>query len=154
MLMQHKDKIKSNLHNPSCITELKVDLPEGKASSRKSEERILDALVSEGGLLSCSIVSKTGLLVASDSLSSQKRDTFAAMTAIVFSAAEACKSDVHDSRITSVLANFERHKLIIVPMGTNYVMVGIAEDGKYGERTLKSLEECIQRLKKEAPWLN
>lgn len=127
---------------------------ESKTANKKTEERILDKLVAEGPLTSCSIVSRTGLLVAGDSISPQKKETFAAMTAIVFSAAEAVKGDVKDGKVDHIVASFESSKLVLFPISSNYILVGILENTQSADRALKALEDGAQRLRKEAPWLN
>lgn len=127
---------------------------ESKTANKKTEERILDKLVSEGPLTSCSIVSRTGLLVAGDSVSPQKKETFAAMTAIVFSAAEAVKGDVKAGRVDNIVATFEGNRLLLFPVSSNYILVGVLEDSQATEKALRTMEEGATKLRKEAPWLN
>ena len=138
----------------SRVKELKTGLVESRTANKKTEERILDRAVSDGPVSSCSIVSRTGLLVSADSMSPQKKDTFAAMTAIVFSAAEAVKSDVKDGRVDNIVASFETRKLILLPVSSNYILVGVLDDPGATERALRSMEETASKLKKEAPWLS
>lgn len=134
--------------------ELKTVLVESKTANKKTEERILDKMVADGPLTSCSIVSRTGLLVSGDSVSPQKKETFAAMTAIVFSAAEAVKSDVKDGRVDNIVASFESSKLLLFPVSSNYILVGVAQDSQPTEKALKAMEDAAARLRKEAPWLS
>lgn len=134
--------------------ELKIHLVESKTANKKTEERILDKLVADVPLESCSIVSRTGLLVAGDSVSPQKKETFAAMAAIVFSAAEAVKGDVKDARVNNIVASYESSRLLLIPISGNYILVGVLEDAQSGDKALKVLEEGATRLRKEAPWLN
>lgn len=136
------------------IKELKAVLVESRTANKKTEEHILDRAVSEGFVSSCSIVSRTGLLVSADSMSPQKKDTFAAMAAIVFSAAEAVKSDVKDGRVGNIVASFETRKMILLPVSSNYILVGVLDDPGATENALKSMEETASKLRKEAPWLN
>lgn len=138
----------------SVKKELNCVLVESRTANKKTEERILDRLVADGSLASCSIVSRTGLMVAGDSVSPQKKETFAAMTAIVFSAAEAVKDDVKDGKVDSIVASFESSKLLLYPVSSNYILVGVASDTHSTEKALKALEEGAVRLRKEAPWLN
>ncbi len=127
---------------------------ESKTANKKTEERILDKLVSEGPLTSCSIVSRTGLLVAGDSVSPQKKETFAAMAAIVFSAAEAVKGDVKAGKVDNIVATFEDNRLLLFPVSSNYILVGVLEDSQATEKALRGMEEVATKLRKEAPWLN
>ncbi|MBX8635907.1 MAG: roadblock/LC7 domain-containing protein [Thermoplasmata archaeon] len=127
---------------------------EGKVPNKKTEEKTLDRIVSEAQLVSCSIVSKTGLHVAGDSNSPQKKETFAAMAAIVFSAAEALKSDVKDGRVTNIVTSFDSSKIVFAPINSNYILVGITREADVGEKVIKSMDEGAARLRKEAPWLN
>ncbi|MBX8632078.1 MAG: roadblock/LC7 domain-containing protein [Candidatus Thermoplasmatota archaeon] len=129
-------------------------MAEGKTTNRKAEEKTLDRIVADAQLSSCSIVSKTGLLVAADSESTQKKETFAAMSAIVFSAAEALKNDVRDGKVTNIIASFESNRIIFVPINQNYILVGITKETGSESRSLKGMEEGASRLRKEAPWLN
>ncbi len=127
---------------------------ESKTANKKTEERILDRLVADGPLTSCSIVSRTGLLVAGDSVSPQKKETFAAMTAIVFSAAEAVKTDVKDGKVDNIVATYESSKLLLFPVSANYILVGVLEDTQSIDKALKAMDDGATRLRKEAPWLN
>jgi predicted regulator of Ras-like GTPase activity (Roadblock/LC7/MglB family) len=129
-------------------------MAEGKIANRKTEEKALDRIVSDAQLSSCSIVSKTGLLVAVDTESTQKKETFAAMSAIVFSAAEALKSDVKDGGITNIVATFQSSKIVFVPINQNYILVGVTKQPEGEGKSLRVLEEGAARLRKEAPWLN
>jgi predicted regulator of Ras-like GTPase activity (Roadblock/LC7/MglB family) len=129
-------------------------MAEGKVANRKTEEKALDRIVSDAQLSSCSIVSKTGLLVAVDTESTQKKETFAAMSAIVFSAAEALKSDVKDGGITNIVATFQSSKIVFVPINQNYILVGVTKQPEGEGKSLRVLEEGAARLRKEAPWLN
>ncbi len=127
---------------------------EGKAANKKTEEKTLDRIVSEGQLSSCSIVSKTGLHVAGDSISPQKKETFAAMAAIVFSAAEALKADVKDGRVTNIVASFDSSRIVFTPINSNYILVGITKEAEVGEKVIRLMDDGAARLRKEAPWLN
>lgn len=127
---------------------------ESKTANKKTEERILDKMVTDGPLSSCSIVSRTGLLVAGDSVSPQKKETFAAMTAIVFSAAEAVKADVKNGSVENIVATFDGSRLLLYPVSSNYILVGILAESQSTDKALKSMEEGSSRLRKEAPWLN
>ncbi|MBX8633670.1 MAG: roadblock/LC7 domain-containing protein [Candidatus Thermoplasmatota archaeon] len=129
-------------------------MAEGKIANRKTEERALDRIVADAQLSSCSIVSKTGLLVAVDTESTQKKETFAAMSAIVFSAAEALKSDVKDGGVTNIVATFQSSRIVFVPINQNYILVGVTKQPEWEGRSLKALEEGAAKLRKEAPWLN
>lgn len=130
------------------------DMVDGKVANKKAEERTLDRIVSDTRLVSCSVVSKTGLHVAGDSSNPQKKETFAAMAAIVFSAAEALKSDVKDGRVTNVVVSFENSRIVFVPINSNYILVGITREPDVDEKALRSMDEGAARLRKEAPWLN
>lgn len=126
---------------------------EAKPDSRKSEEKILDRMVSEGVINSCSIISKTGLHVACDSGSMQKKETFAAMSAIMLSAAETISTELKDSRLNHVAVRYERNTVLLIPLSQNYMLVGITD--KEDERSaLKVLRSGAETLLKEAPWLN
>ncbi len=127
---------------------------EGKVANKKTEERTLDRIVSDAQLLSCSIVSKTGLHVAGDSSSPQKKETFAAMAAIVFSAAEALKADVRDGRVTNIVASFDSSRIVFMPINSNYILVGITKEPDVDEKVIRLMDEGAARLRKEAPWLN
>jgi predicted regulator of Ras-like GTPase activity (Roadblock/LC7/MglB family) len=130
-----------------------AEILETRAGNKKTEEKILDKIVSEGMLSSCSIVSKTGLHVAGDSGSVQKKETFAAMSAVVVSASETMRSDMKNRKLDHVAVKYDGGSVLLLPISGNYILVGIAE-GNSDERALKAMKNGVESLLKEAPWLN
>src|SRR5512138_3740117 len=94
----------------------------------KSVESILEGIIlsvfPEGkGVQSVSIVSKTGLMIAGKAASTARAETFSAMAAIMYSAAEATKNDIFKDKIEYVLAVFRNTKLFISELSSSLLIV-------------------------------
>ena len=124
----------------------------------KSVENILEEIIytefpAGKNIQSVSIVSKTGLMIAGKAASSARAETFSAMAAIMFSAAEATKNDIFKDKIDYVLAVFRNTKLFISELSSSLLIVATVdreiEDGKI----LESMGRIVTKTKEELVWL-
>jgi len=124
----------------------------------RSVENILETIINEefppgNGIQSVSIVSKTGLMIAGRSASSARAETFSAMAAIMFSAAEATKNDIFRDRIDHVLAVFRNTKLFIIDLSSSMLIVATADREVDDDKVLEQMNNIVVKTKEELSWL-
>lgn len=124
----------------------------------RSVENILESIVHEEfpgdeGIQSISIVSKTGLMIAGRSASSARAETFSAMAAIMYSAAEATKHDIFKDRIEHVLAVFRNTKLFITELSSSMLIVATVDREMDDEKILASMAKIVSMTREALPWL-
>lgn len=124
----------------------------------RSVENILDSIIHDefpqgAGIQSISIVSKTGLMIAGRSASAARAETFSAMAAIMFSAAEATKHDIFKDRIEHVLAVFHNTKLIIAELSSSMLIVATVDREMDDQMVLESMNKIVTMTREELPWL-
>jgi predicted regulator of Ras-like GTPase activity (Roadblock/LC7/MglB family) len=124
----------------------------------RSVENILEGIIQDEfpdseGIQSISIVSKTGLMIAGRSASSARAETFSAMAAIMYSAAEATKNDIFKDRIEHVLAVFRNTKLFITELSSSMLIVATVDREMEDERILGSMTKIVTMTREQLPWL-
>lgn len=124
----------------------------------KSVEAVLDEIISEEfgtdqRIKSVSIVSKTGLLIAGRSASDVRAETFSAMSAIMFSAAETTRKDIIKDDLEKVVVFFKSSMVIIVELSASLLIVAVAERDADQENILQRMESVVDRSKTELTWL-
>jgi predicted regulator of Ras-like GTPase activity (Roadblock/LC7/MglB family) len=124
----------------------------------KSVENILEEIIHgefpQGkNIQSVSIVSKTGLMIAGKAASSARAETFSAMAAIMFSAAEATKNDIFKDKIDYVLAVFRNTKLFISELSSSLLIVATVDREIDDTRILESMGRIVTKTKEELVWL-
>lgn len=124
----------------------------------KSVENILEDIIygefPQGKhIQSVSIVSKTGLMIAGKAASSARAETFSAMAAIMFSAAEATKNDIFKDKIDYVLAVFRNTKLFITELSSSLLIVATVDREVEDPKILESMGRIVTKTKEELVWL-
>lgn len=124
----------------------------------KSVENILEEIIysefPQGkNIQSVSIVSKTGLMIAGKAASSARAETFSAMAAIMFSAAEATKNDIFKDKIDYVLAVFRNTKLFISELSSSLLIVATVDREIDDAKILESMGRIVTKTKEELVWL-
>jgi len=124
----------------------------------KSVENILEDIIhgefpQVQSIQSVSIVSKTGLMVAGRAASSARAETFSAMAAIMFSAAEATKKDVFRDKIDYVLAVFRNTKLFITELSSSLLIVATANSEVEDSKILESMNQVVTTARERLVWL-
>ena len=124
----------------------------------KSVENILEEIIygefPQGkNIQSVSIVSKTGLMIAGKAASSARAETFSAMAAIMYSAAEATKNDIFKDKIDFVLAVFRNTKLFISELSSSLLIVATVDREIDDAKILDSMGRIVTKTKEELVWL-
>jgi predicted regulator of Ras-like GTPase activity (Roadblock/LC7/MglB family) len=124
----------------------------------KSVEGILDEIiqqefVTDPGVHSVSIVSKTGLMIAGRSASPAKPETFSAMAAIMFSSAEATRTDALKDKLEHILCSFRNTRLVIAEVSSSLLIVVTTDRSMDTEKVLENMNKVITRTKQELVWL-
>jgi predicted regulator of Ras-like GTPase activity (Roadblock/LC7/MglB family) len=124
----------------------------------KSVEGILDDIiqqefVTDSGIHSVSIVSKTGLMIAGRSASPAKPETFSAMAAIMYSSAEATRTDALKDKLEHILCSFRNSKLLIAEVSSSLLIVVTADQSVDTGIILESMNKVVTRTKQELVWL-
>ena len=124
----------------------------------KSVENILEEIIHgefpQGkNIQSVSIVSKTGLMIAGKAASSARAETFSAMAAIMFSAAEATKNDIFKDKIDYILAVFRNTKLFISELSSSMLIVATVDREIDDGKILESMGRIVTKTKEELVWL-
>ncbi|NLK26501.1 MAG: roadblock/LC7 domain-containing protein [Euryarchaeota archaeon] len=124
----------------------------------KSVENILEDIIhgefpQVQSIQSVSIVSKTGLMVAGRAASSARAETFSAMAAIMFSAAEATKKDVFRDKIDYVLAVFRNTKLFITELSSSLLIVATVNSEVEDSKILESMNQVVTTARERLVWL-
>ncbi len=124
----------------------------------KSVENILEEIIfgefPQGkNVQSISIVSKTGLMIAGKAASSARAETFSAMAAIMYSAAEATKNDIFKDKIEYVLAVFRNTKLFITELSSSLLIVATVDREVEDKKILESMGRIVTKTKEELVWL-
>ncbi len=124
----------------------------------KSVEGILDEIiqqefVTDPGIHSVSIVSKTGLMIAGRSASPAKPETFSAMAAIMYSSAEATRTDALKDKLEHILCLFRNTKLFIAEVSSSLLIVVTVDRNMDSDKVLDNMNKVITRTKQELVWL-
>jgi predicted regulator of Ras-like GTPase activity (Roadblock/LC7/MglB family) len=124
----------------------------------KSVEGILEEIISEEfgsgqSITSISIVSKTGLMIAGRSASDVRAETFSAMSAIMFSAAETTRKDIIKEDMEKVMVIFSNSVIIISELSANLLVVAVASREMDEDKLMEHLDSIVDRSKAELTWL-
>ena len=94
--------------------------------SKKEElDKILLDLKATGDVLGASVVSKDGLVIASD-ISGTNPETFAAMSAAMAGAAETAAAELKQGGVNQIIVDAKKGKLVTINAGENALLVVIA----------------------------
>ncbi|HXZ24426.1 MAG TPA: roadblock/LC7 domain-containing protein [Methanomassiliicoccales archaeon] len=124
----------------------------------KSVEAILEEIIqqespSDPAVQSISIVSKTGLLIAGKAASIAKPETFSAMAAIMYSSAEATRTDALKDKLEYIVGVFRSTKLIIAEVSSSLLIIATTDRAADNEKVLESMNKIVTRTKQELVWL-
>lgn len=117
------------------------------------EEIISDEFGSEQSIKSISVVSKTGLMIAGKSASDVRAETFSAMSAIMFSAAETTRKDIIKEDMEKVMVIFSNSVVIISELSANLLVVAVASREMEEDKLMEHLDSIVDRSKAELTWL-
>jgi predicted regulator of Ras-like GTPase activity (Roadblock/LC7/MglB family) len=92
-------------------------------STKNLIDEVLRELKSVGGILSSAVVTRDGLLVASDTSPDVDAETFAAMSASMVGSAETAVTEVKGGTAMRVIVESENSKLIALGAGPKVLLV-------------------------------
>ena len=92
-------------------------------TKKEQLETILSNLKSVGGILNSAVISRDGLLVASDLTKNIDGDTFAAMSAAMEGAAETAVSELKQGELKQIIVDADEGKLITLSAGKKALLV-------------------------------
>jgi predicted regulator of Ras-like GTPase activity (Roadblock/LC7/MglB family) len=139
--------------NFSPLIEEENELQPSKSVEGILEEIISDEFGSEQSIKSISIVSKTGLMIAGKSASDVRAETFSAMSAIMFSAAETTRKDIIKEDMEKVMVIFSNSVVIISELSANLLVVAVASREMDEDKLMEHLNSIVDRSKAELTWL-
>ena len=95
--------------------------------------KILEDLRKIGDMGGASIISRDGLIIASDLSSEIDGETFAAMSAAMMGAAETAVSELKQGSLSQIIADAEKGKLIGIGAGKTAILISlIKKDANLG----------------------
>jgi hypothetical protein len=95
-------------------------------TKKEQLEKILSDLKKVGGIINSAVVSRDGLLVASDLTKTVDADTFAAMSAAMEGAAETAVSELKQGELRQIIIDADEGKLITLSAGKKAILVVLA----------------------------
>jgi predicted regulator of Ras-like GTPase activity (Roadblock/LC7/MglB family) len=124
----------------------------------KSVEAVMEEIISEEfgpdqRIRSVTIVSKSGLMIAGQPASVARAETFSAMTAIMFSAAETTKKEIVNEDLERLVIFFKKTMVLVSELSANLLIVVVADRDADQESLLGKMGEVISRSKAELSWL-
>jgi len=124
----------------------------------KSVEAVMEEIISEEfgpdqRIRSVMIVSKSGLMIAGQPASVARAETFSAMTAIMFSAAETTKKEIVNEDLERLVIFFKNTMVLVSELSANLLIVVMADRDADQESLLDKMGEVISRSKAELSWL-
>lgn len=124
----------------------------------KSVEAVMEEIISEEfgpdqRIRSVTIVSKSGLMIAGQPASVARAETFSAMTAIMFSAAETTKKEIVNEDLERLVIFFKNTMVLVSELSANLLIVVMADRDADQESLLGKMGEVISRSKAELSWL-
>jgi predicted regulator of Ras-like GTPase activity (Roadblock/LC7/MglB family) len=88
-------------------------------------------------------------MVAGKAASSARAETFSAMAAIMFSAAEATKNDIFRDKIDYVIAVFRNTKLFFSELSSSLLIVATVDRDTDDAKILENMNNIVTRTKEE-----
>lgn len=88
---------------------------------------ILEELRRIGDIIGSSVISRDGLIIASDLSKEVDADTFAAMSAAMQGAAETAVSELKQGNLNQIIVDAEKGKIITISAGKLAILVALAK---------------------------
>jgi predicted regulator of Ras-like GTPase activity (Roadblock/LC7/MglB family) len=115
----------------------------------KSLEKILDDIESVGGIELSAIVSRQGLLIVSKEREGPlSTETFAALTATLFTSAESTSTRLSNQKPRSIIVETENKHIITYVASPDALIVVLVGDGEYMGMILNELREAAGKVNK------
>lgn len=108
---------------------------------------VLSDMMRAGGIRAAAVVSREGILIASDLPAEVHAETFAAMSAIMFSAAETAALEMNEMAPDRLIVETDEGKLVVAGAGERMMLVALT-DAKAGlGHVIVEMGRAVGRLK-------
>ena len=108
---------------------------------------VLSDLKRAGGIRALAVVSREGILVASDIPGDVHPETFAAMSAVMLSAAETAYLEINHVIPDRLIVETDEGKLIIMGAGERSMLVALAEAKAVTSHLMVEISKATNRLR-------
>jgi predicted regulator of Ras-like GTPase activity (Roadblock/LC7/MglB family) len=116
-------------------------------TKKEDLEKALAGLNQAGGVEATAIVSRDGLLMASNIPQGVQAETFAAMSATMLGAAETAVNELKKGIVERVIAESKEAKIITVGAGPNALLVTMTGAGATLGLVLVEMEKASEKVK-------
>lgn len=120
------------------------------AETKKDQlTKILQDMKKIGNILGSAVISKDGLVIASNLSDSVDEDTFAAMSAAMEGAAETAAQELNQGELNQIIVDAEKGKIITIAAGKKALLVILANTGINLGLALLELGKAAYRIEKQ-----
>ena len=116
------------------------------ATTKEMFERVLNDLRITGDIEASAIVSKDGLLMASNISTGVQAETFAAMSATMLGAAETAITELRKGKVERVIAESKEIKIIVGGAGANALLVLMAQPTAALGLILVEMDKAVMKI--------
>jgi predicted regulator of Ras-like GTPase activity (Roadblock/LC7/MglB family) len=125
----------------------------GAYNKRISISKLLKRLLEIGDVEAAAIITRDGLLIASEMIKPVDSEIFAAMNATLFGAAETAMAELGRGLLDRVIVEGRDAKLVAVSAGENALLVLLTENKANIGLVLIGLEKLLPILEKELNYI-
>jgi predicted regulator of Ras-like GTPase activity (Roadblock/LC7/MglB family) len=108
---------------------------------------ILSDMMRAGGIRAAAVVSREGILIASELPAGVHAETFAAMAAIMFSAAETAAMQMNDAIPDRLIVETDEGKLVVAGAGDRMMLVTLIEAKAGLGHVIVEMSRAVTRIK-------
>jgi predicted regulator of Ras-like GTPase activity (Roadblock/LC7/MglB family) len=108
---------------------------------------VLSDLRRAGGIRATAVVSREGILIASDLPPEVHAETFAAMAAIMFSAAETAALEMNESTPDRLIVETDEDRLVVAGAGERLMLVTLTDKKAGLGHVIVEMSRAVARLK-------
>ena len=116
------------------------------ATTKEMFERVLNDLRATGDVEASAIVSRDGLLMASDISAGIQAETFAAMSATMLGASETAITELRKGNVERVIAESKEIKIIVGGAGANALLVLMAQPTAALGLILVEMDKAVKKI--------
>ncbi len=116
------------------------------ATTKEMFEKVLNDLSATGDVEASAIVSRDGLLMASNISTSVQAETFAAMSATMLGAAETAVTELGKGKVDRVIAESKEIKIIVSGAGPNALLVLMARPTAALGLILVEMDKAVKKI--------
>ncbi|MEM2899979.1 MAG: roadblock/LC7 domain-containing protein [Thermoplasmata archaeon] len=110
-------------------------------------ERILKGLKDEAKITGSAVVSRDGLLIASDIPNGVHEETFAIMAATMLGAGVTANSELKRSIPDRIIVESSDGKIIVTGVGPNMLLVVVVPDNANNSTIIPAIDNAISKIK-------